>query len=101
MAGMIAEQKGFHEGRTRKGRDDTLIRLGLVMTEVAEAMQVIKRTGDVSKPEFAEELADILIRVGDLAYLTDVDLEAAVLGKLNKNMDRPHMYGTPKEGGDE
>jgi NTP pyrophosphatase (non-canonical NTP hydrolase) len=95
-AGMDA--KGFHAGRSGDGRDDTLVRLCLLTTEVSEAAQVVKRHGltdPAHKAEFAEELADVAIRLLDLAGCTGVDLEAAVAAKMAKNMARPHLYGTP------
>lgn len=39
------EEKGFHEGRTGNGRDDTLVRLCLIHTEVSEAADVVKKKG--------------------------------------------------------
>jgi NTP pyrophosphatase (non-canonical NTP hydrolase) len=96
-----AEQKGFHDGHT-SGRADTLLRLCLIHTEVSEAAQEVKRhwtdsPGEDLKDRVAGELADILIRVADLAGCIDVDLEMATAAKLVANMARPHQYGTPKE----
>lgn len=96
----MAEVKGFHEGRSGAGRDDTLVRLSLVHTEISEATQEVKRHWDGEPTEeqkaiFAEELADALIRIFDLAGCVDVDLELAVEQKLAKNWQRPTKYGTP------
>ncbi len=95
----MAEDKGFHRGRGRS-RDDTLVRLCLIHTEVSEAVQEVKRhwEGDGS-PELVEqvgeELADVLIRVLDLAGCIGVDLQSAVEAKFKANSKRPHLYGTP------
>lgn len=99
----VAEDQGFHEGREANSRDDMLVRLCLVGTEVSEAAQVVKRHW--GKPdrliqthdEFADELADILIRVGDLAGCANVDLQKAVVAKMAVNRSRPFKYGTPGE----
>lgn len=93
----VAEDKGFHAGRTTDGRDDTLIRLGLIHTEVSEAMQEVKRHSVDNRATIGEELADILIRVGDLAVCLSIDLEAFVIAKIAKNKTRPHLFGTPQE----
>ena len=98
----IAEDKGFHEGRTGAGRDDTLVRLCLVHTEVSEAAQEVKRHWDggpteSQKAAFAEELADVLIRVFDVAQCVGVDLESAVAEKMAKNANRFRLYGTAKQ----
>lgn len=97
----IAENHGFHEGRTNS-RDDTLVRLCLVHTEVSEASQVVKRSWLAATPQavvddLAEELADVLIRVADLAGCLSIDLEQAVEKKLKINDGRKRHYGTPRE----
>ena len=105
----IAEEKGFHAGRTAS-RDDTLVRLCLIHSEVSEAVQEVKRGWmDNLTPEeranqralrekVGEELADVLIRCADLAECIGVDLQEHVIQKLKKNRARPTGYGTPHEG---
>lgn len=98
IATEAARSKGFHDGRADRGRDDTLIRLGLIHTEVSEAMQLVKRHGPNGREgEIGEELADVLIRVGDLAGLLGIDLDRHVRAKLAKNSQRPYKYGTPDD----
>lgn len=93
----LAEQKGFHAGRGNS-RDDTLVRLCLIHSEVSEAVQEVKRRGpEAAREQLAEELADVLIRVFDLAGCLEIDLNAAVAAKMAKNQARPHLYGTPME----
>ena len=105
-AWQIAEDKGFHRGRTGQGRDDTLVRLCLVHSEVTEAVQIVKKQFHDSAAypqalpvlcEFVEELADVMIRVMDLAHCCGVNLESAIEEKFEKNRNRPEMYGTLKE----
>lgn len=72
----------------------THIRLALVHTEVDEADDA---THDNAK--LADELADILIRVGDLAQERMIDLDASVTAKMAKNRQRPYAYGTPQDVG--
>ena len=98
----IAEEKGFHKGRTAS-RDDTLVRLCLIHSEVSEATQEVKRhwvepINIVTRERVAEEMADILIRCADLAACIGANLEASVEAKLKKNEGRLPGYGTPHEG---
>lgn len=93
------ETKGFHAGRGTS-RDDTLVRLCLVHTEVGEAAQVVKRHWAEGAPDWvrgqlADELADIVIRVADLSGCLGIDLQQAVLDKMAVNRSRPYLYGTP------
>ena len=99
-----AEEKGFHEGRAGS-RDDALVRICLIHTEASEAAQLVKRRwpqdtnvlSEEFRNELAEELADILIRVGDLAECCMLDLDKAVKLKMAKNAGRNRLYGTPNE----
>lgn len=45
------------------------------------------------KENFAEELADILIRVFDLSGGKGIDLESAVMAKMERNRQRPRLHG--------
>ncbi len=90
-----AKAKGFHEHRPEFGKvgQDTwhiLSWLMLVTTEVAEAAEAV-RNGD--KENFAEELADICIRVFDCAEALGINLEQEIVNKMSKNEDRPHKHG--------
>lgn len=78
--------------------------LALVHSEVSEALEAYREYGsrnpdDVDydpnpKPEgFVYELADILIRVGDLAIHCGVDLETAVREKMEFNSSRGYRHG--------
>lgn len=63
-----------------------LIALGLVMTEVAEAMNECRAAEPSDK--FGEELADIVLRVMGIAAHEGVDLESEIRAKMEKNMVR-------------
>ena len=95
-----AEEKGFHNGRGPT-RDDSLIRLALIHTEVSEATQIVKRHGvdaaDGSEhlEAIGEELADVMIRLGDFAECLGIELQYHVRKKIDANRQRPHLYGTP------
>jgi NTP pyrophosphatase (non-canonical NTP hydrolase) len=68
-------------------------KLMLITTEVAEAMEAF-RDGDDAHLE--EELADIIIRVLDLAEHKGFSMERAVIQKMGKNRDRPRLHGRPR-----
>ncbi|MGH3053357.1 MAG: MazG nucleotide pyrophosphohydrolase domain-containing protein [Gaiellaceae bacterium] len=85
-----AKAKGFHEyvpefGKAGRDARHILSWLMLVTTEVAEAAEAV-RLGD--KVNFAEELADICIRVFDVAEALGVNIEQEIVNKMVKNVDR-------------
>ena len=90
-----AKAKGFHEYTPEfgKGGQDArhiLSWMMLVTTEVAEAAEAV-RVGD--KKNFAEELADVCIRVFDCAATLGIDLEQEIADKMEKNKNRPLKHG--------
>lgn len=68
------------------------VRLVLIHTEIDEAAAAKPHSA-----EFAGELADIAIRLGDLAEGSGIDLGRAVTYVMAKNAKRPRLYGTPGE----
>lgn len=68
-------------------------KLALLHTEISEAMDVYRKPGPFNLRRFGEELADLVIRTGDLAGRLNIDLEKAVQAKMKKNANRPHMHG--------
>lgn len=95
-----AEVKGFHKGPENMNIPTKLM---LIVTELAEALEdhrrgAIATTFDENgKPHgFAQELADVAIRLGDLAEILDINLEAEIVMKLKYNKTRPIMHGGKK-----
>jgi NTP pyrophosphatase (non-canonical NTP hydrolase) len=92
--------KGFHEyrphfhlpgtGGTERDARHYLSLLALVGTEVAEACEEVRVW---NREEFVKELADICIRVFDISAVAGVDLEAAILAKMEQNSSRPYKHG--------
>lgn len=99
----LAEQKGFWSDEF-----DELsiipIKLALVHDEVSEALRVhrevyddgtvdvITDMTDMQEEDFTEELADIIIRVLDLAGFYGFDIGATVLDKIERNRSRPTRH---------
>jgi NTP pyrophosphatase (non-canonical NTP hydrolase) len=84
----------FDQRNTLAGR--ALIRAVLLHTEVDEAIDAIRhdpgRVGD--------ELADVAIRLGDMAEMMDIVLEDHVVKVMEHNRARPYQYNTPGEHGE-
>jgi len=57
--------------------------LALVASEVGEAINECR--GLEPSPEFGEELADIILRVLDLAHWQNIDIEKEIKLKMKKN----------------
>lgn len=72
-------------------RSFILEQLAKVDSEVGESVAVVQKSRDYSG--LAEELADIVIRVFDLAAFANFDFGKAIIAKMEKNVDRPYKHG--------
>ncbi len=70
------ERMGWHN-------KTTLEALALVASEVGEAINECR--GEKPTEHFAEELADIVLRVLDIAHWQGIDMEQELLNKMKKN----------------
>ena len=84
-----AEDHGFHEDMGNV----VPVKLALIHAEVSEALEAHRESDIIThyttdprgraKPEgLATELADIIIRVADLAGILEIDLEGAINQKI-------------------
>jgi NTP pyrophosphatase (non-canonical NTP hydrolase) len=64
--------------------------LSLVHSEVSEAVEAFRND---DRTNFDEELADVLIRILDLAHGMGIDIETTVQLKLDRNRHRGHRHG--------
>ena len=73
------EEMGWHN-------KTVLEALALVASEVGEAINECRQQEPT--PEFAEELADIVLRVLDIAHWQGIDMNQAITDKMEKNQTR-------------
>lgn len=79
--------KGFYQADSKRPQVPRNLAISLVL----EASEVLEhfQWGDQAPPEeLAEELADVALYLLQLASLSGIDLEQAILAKLRKNADR-------------
>ena len=99
----IATSKGWWEGVPSPASPSQVAeKLCLIHSETTEALEELRNgnptthiyEGKNGKPEgFPIELADIVIRVADLAGHEGIDLAAAIEQKMRYNETRPHRHG--------
>ncbi len=80
-----AKAKGFG---TTPGDIDIPEKIALIHTEVSEAFTAYRHKNIDGKDGFAEELGDILQRVLHLCGALHIDVEAAIVRKLEYNKQR-------------
>ncbi|MDD2680262.1 MAG: MazG nucleotide pyrophosphohydrolase domain-containing protein [Candidatus Omnitrophica bacterium] len=65
--------------------------IALMHSELSEALEAMRKGGD--KDALAEELADCCIRIFDFCGARKIDLEEALLKKMEYNRGRPYRHG--------
>lgn len=100
-----AHRNSAQHGFWREGVTTTVIlsKLALIHSEVSETLEIARdpqrRPEEVwyrhdGKPEgMGPEMADIVIRVMDLAEALGIPLAERILQKQEFNRSRPHMHG--------
>lgn len=103
-----ARSKGWHDDSDPVSKYKFPALLALIDSEVAEALEEFrnghapteiyyelpKKDGDLPKPAGVPvELADVIIRIGDLCGVYGIDLEEAIKIKLAYNKSRPQRHG--------
>ena len=62
----------------------------LIVSELGEALEALRYD---DRDNFAEELADVAIRLADLCGGLGIDLEAEIKKKMEKNKSRGYKHG--------
>lgn len=90
----LAKEKGF--GTTP---DDINVaeKIALIHSEVAEAYEAYRHNRFEGKDGFPQELGDIIQRVLHLAGALDIDIEEAILAKLETNKTREWKWDQMNE----
>jgi NTP pyrophosphatase (non-canonical NTP hydrolase) len=65
-------------------------KLMLIVSELSEAQESLRNMEGIDR--FEEELADVFIRTADLCGQLQLDIDTAVLQKMEKNKNRPHKH---------
>lgn len=81
----------FELGYTLESKFMVPTKLILIVSEAVEALEEFRKGHNLEK--FGEELADIIIRVGQLGVGLGIDLDTAVAAKLAVNKLREHQHG--------
>lgn len=84
---------------TTERRDGELI--ALIHSEVSECLEALRHDNPASKhvPEISgaeEELADVIIRIMDIAYMHKWNIPKALFLKMEYNKTRPYRHGGKK-----
>jgi NTP pyrophosphatase (non-canonical NTP hydrolase) len=95
-----AVAKGFWDGENLADNNCVAAKLCLIHSEISEALDHLRdgKLGPFHHPDgkpdgFPVELADICIRVFDLAGAMGVDLDSAIAEKMIYNAGRPRKHG--------
>lgn len=87
MHAFVAEKGWYDEGSPKEQSGRNLaISLVLEASEVLEHFQW--REEPWQRDDLAEELADVALYLMQLASISEIDLEQAILNKLQENRDR-------------
>lgn len=111
-AWQTSDEHGFHQGPEGRHLPTKLLllvqKVGEAFDEIRDGRNLAKTRyegkpgvggagglgGKPSKPVgFPSEIADIVIRAGDIAEIAGFDLESAVREKMKYNRTRPWMHG--------
>lgn len=87
-----SRDNGFHDDEDDISVPMHLVRVALAHSELSEFVEEL-RSPECDQDHLAEELADVIIRVADLAFTMELDLGAAVVAKMDKNKGRPYKHG--------
>lgn len=84
----LVKSKGWYEADSKRPQTPRNLAVSLSI-EAAEILEHFQFTDDIKdRDELGSELADVLLYLLQLASISDIDLEEAVLKKIEKNKSR-------------
>ena len=86
MHGFV-RSKGWYESDSKRPQTPRNLSISLAL-EAAEILEHFQWSEDFDKEELADELADVTLYLLQLASIAEIDLEEAVLKKLEVNSKR-------------
>ena len=79
--------KGFYQSDSKRPQIPRNLAISLVL-EASEVLEHFQWGDQVESQALAEELADVALYLLQLASVSGIDLEQAILDKLRKNQER-------------
>jgi NTP pyrophosphatase (non-canonical NTP hydrolase) len=83
----FVRSKGWYEANSRRRQTPRNLSISLAL-EAAEILEHFQWNEEFDREELAEELADVALYLLQLASISDIDLEEAILNKLEVNAKR-------------
>ena len=83
----FVRSKGWYEANSKRPQTPRNLSISLAL-EAAEILEHFQWNEDFDKDELAGELADVTLYLLQLASIAKIDLEAAILKKLENNATR-------------
>jgi 8-oxo-dGTP diphosphatase len=83
----FVRSKGWYEAKSRRPQTPRNLSISLAL-EAAEILEHFQWNEDFDKDDLAEELADVALYLLQLASISGIDLEEAILKKLEINAKR-------------
>jgi len=83
----FVRSKGWYEADSKRPQTPRNLSISLAL-EAAEILEHFQWNEDFDKAELADELADVTLYLLQLASIAEIDLEEAVLKKLEVNSKR-------------
>jgi NTP pyrophosphatase (non-canonical NTP hydrolase) len=83
----FVRSKGWYEANSKRPQTPRNLSISLAL-EAAEILEHFQWNEEFDRDELAEELADVALYLLQLASISEIDLEEAILNKLEVNAKR-------------